>query len=687
MQGDQNNMNAETAIKRIEKLREQLNNHNHAYYVEAKPVISDYEYDLLMNELIGLETMFPEFYTDDSASQRVGGEPLKQFAQVTHRVPMLSLDNTYSQEEVRNFYTRIQKLVPTEKMVFSVEPKIDGIAIVLHYEKGQFVYGATRGDGTVGDDITSNLKTIKSIPLRLAGQVPDKLDIRGEVYMSRKGFEKVNALRELCGDEKFANPRNAAAGSLKMLNSKEVAKRHLNAVLYGIDNLEFNSDDDLFQSGELKSHVEAIGLLQKFKFRTPEFFRICHSIDDVIAAIDELDILRSEFPYETDGAVIKVNDILQRELMGVTAKAPRWAIAYKYAAEQAETTVLGITVQVGRTGTCTPVAELAPVFVAGSTIRRATLHNEDEIKRKDVRVHDHVMIQKAGEVIPAVVSVLLEKRDGTQETFNFPQNCPECNTPLNRIEGEAAWFCPNSSGCPAQIRGRLEYFASKSCMDIEGVGGAMVNQLVTAGLVRDPTDIYALQHEQIISLERIGEKSARNLLSSIEVSKEQDLWRLINGLGIENIGISAAKALAKHFGDLNKLRFSKMEELIAIEDFGIIMAESVISYFCDHNNQKLIDRLIDLGVRTTDLNKVGKVVSNTLTSKIFVITGTLSKPREYFSELIENAGGKVSTSVSKKTSFVLAGGDAGSKLDKANELNVSVISEEELLKMLNVQLN
>jgi len=680
-------MNAETAIKRIEKLQEQLNNHNHAYYVEAKPVISDYEYDLLMNELIGLETMFPEFYTDDSASQRVGGEPLKQFAQVTHRVPMLSLDNTYSQEEVRNFYTRIQKLVPTEKMVFSVEPKIDGIAIVLHYEKGQFVYGATRGDGTVGDDITSNLKTIKSIPLRLAGQVPDKLDIRGEVYMSRKGFEKVNALRELCGDEKFANPRNAAAGSLKMLNSKEVAKRHLNAVLYGIDNLEFNSDDDLFQSGELKSHVEAIGLLQKFKFRTPEFFRICHSIDDVIAAIDELDILRSEFPYETDGAVIKVNDILQRELMGVTAKAPRWAIAYKYAAEQAETTVLGITVQVGRTGTCTPVAELAPVFVAGSTIRRATLHNEDEIKRKDVRVHDHVMIQKAGEVIPAVVSVLLEKRDGTQETFNFPQNCPECNTPLNRIEGEAAWFCPNSSGCPAQIRGRLEYFASKSCMDIEGVGGAMVNQLVTAGLVRDPTDIYALQYEQIISLERIGEKSARNLLSSIEVSKEQDLWRLINGLGIENIGISAAKALAKHFGDLNKLRFSKMEELIAIEDFGIIMAESVISYFCDHNNQKLIDRLIDLGVRTTDLNKVGKVVSNTLTSKIFVITGTLSKPREYFSELIENAGGKVSTSVSKKTSFVLAGGDAGSKLDKANELNVSVISEEELLKMLNVQLN
>ncbi|MDL5054341.1 NAD-dependent DNA ligase LigA [Oscillatoria laete-virens NRMC-F 0139] len=569
--------------KRIAQLSGELDRHNHAYYVEAHPEISDQEYDRLYKELESLEQAFPQFASEDSPTRRVGGEPLKQFAQVRHRVPMLSLDNTYSQSEIIDFHNRISKLVPGDKIAYTVEPKIDGVAIVLHYEQGRLVYGATRGDGATGDDITVNLKTIHSIPLKLPAGAPELLDIRGEAFMSRAGFEKVNRVREEMGEPRFANPRNAAAGSLKLLDPKEVARRPMDAVLYGIDDAQFaaggTAGNDLFQpQNALVSHSEAMALLRKLRFRTPEFFRVCATIEDVIAAIGELDKLRGSLPYDTDGAVVKVDSLRLREVMGSTAKAPRWAIAYKYAAEQAETIIRDITVQVGRTGACTPVAELDPVFLAGSTIRRATLHNEDEIRRKDVRVGDCVLIEKAGEVIPAVVSVVSAKRNGSQKEYTFPHHCPECSTPLVRPEGEAAWFCPNHSGCPAQIRGRLEHFASKGCMDIEGLGEAMVAQLVGAGLVRDAADIFTLKMEHLLPLERMAEKSAGNLLGAIHEGKTKELWRLLHGLGIKHIGVTAAKSLARHFGDLGKLRTASVEDILAIEDFGGVMARSVVDF-------------------------------------------------------------------------------------------------------------
>ncbi len=677
-------MTPQDAQKRIARLSGELDRHNHAYYVKAAPEISDQEYDRLYKELESLEQAFPQFASPDSPTQRVGGEPLTQFARVTHRVPMLSLDNTYSQSEIIDFHNRISKLVPGEQIVYTVEPKIDGVAIVLHYEKGRLVYGATRGDGTVGGDITANLKTIKSIPLKLPGSCPESLDVRGEVFMTLKGFASVNTQRESAGEIPFANPRNAAAGSLKLLDAKEVARRPLDAVLYGIDDAQFARGGDLFGEPVVGSHQAAIRMLKELQFRTPEYFKVCHSVDEVTAAIDELDKLRRSFPYDTDGAVIKVDDFRQRDKMGKTAKAPRWAIAYKYAAEQAETILTDITIQVGRTGTCTPVAELEPVLLAGSTIRRATLHNEDEIKRKDVRIGDRVLVEKAGEVIPAVVSVLVEKRISGLAAFIFPHECPECATPLKREEGQAAWYCPNETGCPAQIRGRLEHFASKSCMDIDGLGEAMIKQLVEAGFVRDAADIYTLGYEQIVSLERMAEKSARNLLTAIESSKKQDLWRLIHGLGIEHIGVTAAKSLARHFGDLCKLLTARVEDLVAIEDFGEIMAQSVVAYFQTPSNQTLLRRFIESGLNTMSHKKETGNTSEVFLGKTFVITGTLSKPRGDFQELIESAGGKISGSVSKKTSFVLAGEDAGSKLDKARELKIPVISEAELFKMMDV---
>lgn len=682
-------MTSREAQKRILQLSEQIQAHNHAYYVEAAPRISDFDFDRLLAELNDLESRYPEWFSPDSPSQRVGGEPLKQFAQVSHRVPMLSLDNTYSQDEIRAFHVRLTKLAAPAPISYSVEPKIDGVAIVLHYEKGKLIYGATRGDGSTGDDITANLKTIQSIPLTLSGSaLPEILDIRGEVYMTKKGFEKVNELRRSVGEQLFANPRNAAAGSLKMLDSKVVAKRPLDAIFYGIDDVQFahgkEEGEDLFGKNTLMTHGQAMTMLKALKFRTPMFFRVCDDIDAVMVAINELNGLRKGFPYETDGAVIKVDELALRVKMGRTAKAPRWAIAYKYAAEQAQTKLLQITIQVGRTGTCTPVAELEPVFLAGSTIKRATLHNEDEIRRKDVRVGDIVMIQKAGEVIPAVVEVLQDLRQCSLEAFVFPSECPECGTSLERVKGEVAWYCPNHSGCPAQVRGRLEHFASKGCMDIEGFGEAMVEQLVKAGLVKDPADIYTLTYESLVGLERLADKSAHNLLTGIEQSKSRDLWRLINGLGIEHIGVSAAKTLSSVFGDLKGLRLASIERLVEIREIGGVMAQSIVDYFGNPENEKILDRLVEVGVNTRSLQPQKRDEAQVLAGKTIVITGALTQSREYYIEMIESSGGKVSSSVSKKTSLLLAGQDAGSKLDKALSLGIKVISEKELFGMLNV---
>src|SRR6266404_4852706 len=548
-------MTLSEAKARHAELVEEIRRHDHAYYILAHPTIGDQEYDRLYHELIDLETKFPQLISPESPTQRVGGQPLKEFKPLRHLQPMMSLDNTYSQEELREFVNRVQRLLPNEKLDWVVEPKIDGLAINLRYENGVFTCGATRGDGTTGDDITSNLKTIRSIPARLRCDTdkrdtcPPLLEARGEVYLTKAGFLKLNAQRKAAGEETFANARNAAAGSLKQLDPRIVAKRPLDIVLYGLGHVEAAGEKP-------KTHSEVLGWLKALGFKTPERTWHCCSPDELLAAIDELDQIRKKFAYETDGAVIKLNSFAQREKAGFTSKAPRWAIAYKYAAEQAETKLKSVTIQVGRTGALTPVAELEPVFLAGSTIARATLHNEEYIRQKDIRVGDTVTIEKAGEVIPAVVDVVLTKRTGRETAFHFPKTCPECGSKVSRapglVEGDEGvdWRCLNPD-CPAQIRGRLEHWCSRGAMDIEGGGEVLVRQLVGAGLVHDVADLYDLKLQQVSGLERMGEKSAQNFLAGVQASKSRDMWRVLYGLGILHVGSGVAKKLARGFPTLD----------------------------------------------------------------------------------------------------------------------------------------
>ncbi|MCX8108289.1 MAG: NAD-dependent DNA ligase LigA, partial [Verrucomicrobiae bacterium] len=644
---------------------------------------------------------FPELVTPDSPTQRVGGAPLAEFSQVRHAVPMLSLDNTYSTNEVREFINRVQKLLPAEKLEWVVEPKVDGVAVSLRYEDGLLTTAATRGDGTVGDDITANLKTIRSVPLRIelhepvspakpcaervspsngsiTDRIPRVLEVRGEVYMTRRGFERLNAERIEAGEEPFANPRNAAAGSLKQLDPRIVARRPLDIVLYGIGLAEGNSVPQT-----------QVGLLQWLKhlgFKTPEKYWLCKSSEELFDAIAELDKIRHELPYETDGAVIKLNSFQLRERCGTTAKAPRWAIAYKYPAEQAQTRLRAITIQVGRTGALTPVAELDPVFLAGSTISRATLHNEEELRRKDIRVGDVVIIEKAGEVIPAVVGVVKEKRTGAEKPFVFPKTCPECGSTVSResIAGEVGviWRCTNPD-CPARIRGRIEHWCSRGAMDIEGAGEVLVAQLVKTGLVRDVADLYRLKLEDVASLERMGEKSARNFLNNVEASKQRDLWRLIFGLGILHVGAGVARSLARHYATLDELASATREALTQVQDIGPVIADSVYSWFRQPRNQQLIERLRNAGLNFKSSLYQPAEAKGPFTGKTFVLTGTLSSmTREQATARIESLGGRVSSSVSKKTDYVLAGADPGSKLDKARQLGVKIIDEAEFLRMI-----
>ena len=684
-------MTSKEAETRHAELVEEIRRHDHAYYVLAQPTISDQEYDRLYHELLDLETRVPTLITPDSPTQRVGGEPLKEFKPVKHLQPMTSLDNTYSQEDLREFVARVQRLLPNEKLDWVVEPKIDGLAINLRFEAGRFTVGATRGDGTTGDDITVNLRTIRSIPATLHGQSsgkrcepPPLLEVRGEVYLTKSGFEKLNAERKAAGAETFANPRNAAAGSLKQLDPRIVAKRPLNIILYGIGRFDGVSDPP-------QTQADMLAWLKGLGFRTPEKTWHCSSAQELVAAIDELDKLRRQFPYETDGAVIKLNSFAQREKVGFTSKAPRWAIAYKYAAEQAETLLKAITVQVGRTGALTPVAELEPVFLAGSTISRATLHNEDYIRQKDIHIGDTVTIEKAGEVIPAVVDVVLTRRTGKETPFRFPRTCPECGSKVARAPGAteedgpdagAVWRCVNPD-CPAQVRGRLEHWCARGAMDIEGGGEVLVRQLVGSGLVRDVADLYSLQLGEVAGLERMGEKSAQNFLDGVIASKSRDMWRVLYGLGILHVGAGVAKALGRCFGTFDELFGAGLDQLTDCEDVGEVIARSIVQWHGDERNRKLLERLRKAGVNFQSGLFKPKAQAGPLAGKTFVLTGTLPNlKREDAAAKIEAAGGKVTGSVSKKTDFVIAGVEAGSKLDKAGKLGVKILDEAGLLKLL-----
>ena len=663
--------NETKAARRITQLRKEIQEHNRRYYEEAAPTIGDREYDALYRELKDLEKQFPNLVTPESPTQHVGDKPLKAFDQITHRVPMLSLDNTYSEEELTDFYRRLERLLPNKKIPVVIEPKVDGVAVSLLYENGHLRYAATRGDGTVGDDITQNILTIRSVPKQLKGDVPDILEVRGEAYLNKAGFAKLNAERRDAGLPEFANPRNAAAGSLKQLDPAIAAKRPLGLVCYGTG---------LIEGLTLDQHSKLFALLKKLGLPGSEKWWLADSVDEILRAIHELDRIRHDFAYQTDGAVVKVDSFSQREVLGFTAKSPRWAIAFKYEAERVQTRLLDILVQVGRTGTLTPVAALEPVVVSGSTVSRATLHNEEEIARKDIRIGDTVLIEKAGEVIPAVVSVRTDLRQGTEKKFRMPKHCPECGSAVVKDEGQVAIRCVNSQ-CPAQVRRRIEHFASRGAMDIEGLGEAAVNQLVQQKLLAYVGDVYSLKTETLLELERMGEKSVANLIDAIERSKTRPLWRLLFGLGILHVGVSASRALADHFPNLDALRESSVEELQQIPDVGEVVGQSIHEFFREPHNLAVVEKLRKAGLRF-DAEPKAEGAAPGFRNTTWVITGTLSQSRDEIAELIRARGGKVSGSVSKKTSFVLAGEEAGSKLEKAKKLGVRILDEAEFRQML-----
>lgn len=661
------------AADRIARLRREIERHNRLYYEKAEPVLSDREYDELYRELVDLETRFPELISEGSPTQKVGGAPVKGFRQIEHHVPMWSLDNTYSEQELGAFFSRIQKLLPGETIETVIEPKIDGVAISLFYEGGELQYAATRGDGVTGEEVTHNIRTIRSLPKKLNPGSPKKFEVRGEVYLSRSGFAKLNKEREANGEPLFANPRNAAAGSLKHLDPSIAARRPLGVILYGVG---------LVEGAQLKTHRETLDLISRSGLPTSEHRWMATSFEGALEAVRTLDAERRGYDYETDGAVIKLDSIEQRERTGFTAKAPRWAIAYKYAAERAETKLCDITVQVGRTGTLTPVAELEPVVVSGSTVSRATLHNEEEIARKDIRVGDTVVVEKAGEVIPAVVEVRRDARPAEAVPFKMPEFCPACGDAVYREPGQVAVRCINVS-CPAQLRRRVEHFASRGAMDIEGLGESMVDLLTGKGLVKDLSDIYQLDAKRLEALPRTGEKSIANLLDAIAASRERPLWRLLFGLGILHVGVSASRALAKRFHVMNALMEAELDQLKDVPDIGEIMAQSIHRYFRDERNLALLEKLRKHGLNFGERDDHSESKpAEAFAGTTWVITGTLSRPRNEIAELIRERGGKVSGSVSKKTTCLLAGNDAGSKLDKAKKLEIRIVPEDEFREML-----
>ncbi|WP_298541050.1 NAD-dependent DNA ligase LigA [uncultured Aquimarina sp.] len=659
--------------QQINQLREELRQHNYNYYVLDAATINDYEFDMKLKELQALEEKHSEFYDPNSPTLRVGGEVTKNFNTVVHEQRMYSLDNSYSKEDLLDWETRIKKLVDGD-VSYTCELKYDGASISLTYEDGELIRAVTRGDGIQGDDVTTNVKTIKSVPLKLKGDYPPKFDIRGEIVLPYEGFAKMNQERIAAGEEPYANPRNTASGSLKLQDSSETAKRPLDCLLYNL------AGDRL----GISSQYESLEKARSWGFKVPQESRLANSVDEVLEFINLWDEKRRDLPYETDGVVIKVNNLQQQEELGFTSKAPRWAMAYKFKAEQAVTKLNEITYQVGRTGAITPVANLEPVQLAGTTVKRASLHNADQIEKLDIREADTVFVEKGGEIIPKIVSVDFTKRDKNSVPTQYISSCPECDTELIRKEGEAQHYCPNVHGCPPQIIGRIQHYISRKALDIEGLGGETVALLVKEGLITNYADLYDLTKEQVIPLERMAEKSAENLVEGIAKSKEIPFERVLFGLGIRYVGETVAKKLAKHYKIIDAIVAATEEDLVNVDEIGIKIAQSVREFFDAESNRMLIDRLKNYGVQLQISAEKLANQTDTLKSQTFVVSGVFEKvSRNELKKLIEDNGGKVSSSISSKTTYVVAGANMGpSKLEKANKLEIAIISEDDFLNLI-----
>jgi DNA ligase (NAD+) len=667
-------MDSQQAKQRIDQLRRVLEEHNYRYYVLSQPVISDFEYDQLMKELVSLEGQFPEFADSLSPSQRVGDDRNLEFVQVKHRYPMLSLGNTYSLEELSEFDTRVRKVI-TEALEYVCELKYDGTAIGLTYRKGKLVQAVTRGDGNQGDDVTCNVRTIRSIPLLLRGKgYPDDFEMRGEIFMPRAVFEQLNRERIAEEEVPFANPRNAAAGTLKLQNSSLVARRKLDCFLYFV----------LGEQLPFDSHYENLVAARTWGFKVPDTIQKCSTLEEVYEYIRQWEIKRRSLPFDIDGIVVKVNSYRHQRLLGVTAKTPRWAISYKYKAEQVATRLLSVDYQVGRTGAITPVANLEPVYLAGTTVKRASLHNADQMELMDLRLGDMVLVEKGGEIIPKIVGVQLDKRPAGSKPLPFLRQCPECGTTLERMEGEAKHYCPNETGCPPQLKGKIVHFISRKAMNIENLGEETVELLFSEGLIHDLADLYSLTKDQLMPLERMGEKSADNILTSIRESVTIPFDRTLFALGIRFVGETVAKKLASHFGTIDHLADASMESLMEVEEIGERIASSVIRYFADKKNRSLVERLKQAGVCFAMETAGSTKISELLKGKSFLISGTLAMhSRDELKQLIEAHGGRNVGLISSKTDYLIAGENMGpSKLDKARKLGIPMITEKEFLKMI-----
>lgn len=668
-------MNRDEAKKEIERLSKELNHHNNMYYVMSAPEISDYDFDMLLKQLQELEEQFPELASDVSPTKRVGGDITKKFQTVKHKYPMLSLSNTYSLEEVTDWESRIHKLIEG-KIQYVCELKYDGVAIGIQYIDGKLHRAVTRGDGEQGEDVTANVKTIRSIPLVLSGDYPNDFEIRGEIFFPWDAFEKLNLEREDIGEPTFANPRNTASGTLKLQDSSVVASRGLDCYLYGV----YGVDTEM-------GHYETVEKAKSWGFKVPDsnkrFIQLTDSVEGVMSFIDHWDEHRDSLPFEIDGAVIKVNDYDQQEMLGFTAKSPRWAIAYKFKTERVSTELVSVVYQVGRTGAITPVANLNPVQLGGTTVKRASLHNADQIAKLDLYIGDQVFVEKGGEIIPKIVGVNKEARNGHMAPVVFPHHCPECGHELVRNEGEAQHFCPNDLHCPPQMKGKVEHFIARKAMDIDGLGGETVDALFNAGLIRNYADLYMLTFDQIVNLERMGDKSANNLLSGLEASKKVPFDRVLFAIGIRFVGQTVAKKLAKAFKSIDNIMNASYEDLVAVDEIGEKIALSVMEFFSNEDNEQLINRLKEVGLQFEMEEQEG--LSNKLDGASMVVSGVFNAfSRDELKQLIELNGGKVSSSISSKTTYLVAGDKMGpSKLKKATDLGVQIISEDDFIKMIN----
>ena len=659
--------------EKIQQLREELNQHNYNYYVLDNPTISDYEFDQKLKELQALEQAHPEFYDENSPTVRVGGTITKSFPTVVHEYRMYSLDNSYSKEDLEEWEQRIIKTLGSDQINFTCELKYDGASIDLLYENGKLKQATTRGDGIQGDDITANVRTIRSVPLQLKGDYPERFYIRGEIVMPKKAFENLNKERIAAGEDPFMNPRNTASGSLKLQDTAEVAKRGLDCLLYFL----------VVNTG-VKSQFESLEKAREWGFKVPNISKLCHSTAEVMDFINEWDTKRHTLPYETDGVVVKVDSIAQQEELGYTSKSPRWAMAYKFKAEQVDTVLESISYQVGRTGAITPVANLKPVLLAGTVVKRASLHNADQIEKLDIRIGDSVYVEKGGEIIPKIVGVNLDKREADAQPVKYITHCPECGTELVRNEGEAQHYCPNAYGCPPQITGKIQHFISRKAMDIEGLGEETVEQLFRAGIIHTYADLYEVTVEKLLPLERMAQKSAENIVKGIQKSKEIPFERVLFALGIRYVGETVAKKLARHYKSIEALENATIEQLVEVDEIGNQIAASVVNFFADDYNRKLIDRLKSYGLQFALSEESTEGQTDTLKGLTFVVSGVFHLySRDELKALIEQHGGKVGSSISSKTNYVIVGDNMGpSKKEKAEQLGVKMISEEEFQSLI-----